>query len=60
MEGKIVGCGHSCAVIIRSHFVRSLNLKRGDRVVVSYDEEKGEMVISFPGARQLRLATPHL
>ena len=57
MESKIIRCGNSSAVIINGKFMRGLGLKRGDRVEIEYDEEKGLMVVSFPGARQLSLTS---
>ena len=57
MESKIIRCGNSSAVIINGRFMRNLSLKRGDRIEVKYYEEKGIMVVSFPGARQLSLTS---
>ena len=59
MESKIIRCGNSSAVIVQGKFMRSLGLKRGDRVEIVYDEEKGTMRVSFPGARQLSLTPRH-
>jgi len=57
MESKIIRCGNSSAVIVNGKFMRNLGLKRGDKIEVKYYEEKGIMVVSFPGARQLRLTS---
>lgn len=55
MESRIVRCGNSKAVIVNSKFLKALGLKKGDPVIVKYDETKGVMTVRFPGARQLRL-----
>lgn len=57
IESRIIRCGNSSAVVVRSEFMRALNLKRGDLVRIKYDEQKGLMSIHFPAARQLRLAS---
>ena len=57
MERKIIRCGNSSAVIVSGKFMRDLGLKKGDIIEVKYYEEKGIMVVSFPGARQLSLTS---
>lgn len=57
MESKIIRCGNSSAVIVSGKFIRNLGLQKGDKIEVKYYEEKGIMVVSFPGARQLSLTS---
>jgi len=57
MAEKIIKTGNSAAVTLPAKFMRDLNLKIGDTVVVEIDYDKGEITLRFPGARQLPLAS---
>lgn len=56
MQSKLLRHGHSNAVIIPAPFLKKLSLKKGDRVEMRFDYEAARVVLSFPDARQLRLA----
>ena len=58
MAEKIIKTGNSAAVTLPAKFMRDLNLKIGDPVVVEIDYIKGEITLRFPGARQLHLTPP--
>lgn len=57
MEGKVIRCGNSSVIVINSRFMRKLGLQRGDRVELSYNEESGTILVTFPGVRQLSLTS---
>ena len=56
MQSKLLRHGHSSAVIIPAEFLRKLSLKKGDRVEMNFEYGSARIVLSFPEARQLRLA----
>jgi len=55
MQSRLLRHGNSSAVIVPAVFLKSLSVKRGDRVEISVDYPKARITITFPEARQLRL-----
>ena len=56
MIQKVIRTGHSLAVTIPSGFVKSVGIRPGDSVKVMVEEDKGTMLCSFSGAKQLPLS----
>lgn len=55
MTQKIIKSGHSLAVTLPSQFVKSLGVKKGDDVRVERRIDRGQLILRFKGAQQLRL-----
>jgi len=53
---KIIRTGNSLAVTIPAEFVESVGVKAGDRVKVMLEPEKGRIICSFSGIKQLPLS----
>jgi len=53
---KIIRTGNSLAVTIPAEFVKSVGIKAGDGVRVTLEPEKGRIIYSFSGAKQLSLS----
>lgn len=56
MIQKVIRTGHSLAVTIPSDFVKSVGIKAGDTVRVKTEPDKGRVICSFSGAKQLPLS----
>uniref|UniRef100_A0A831YZU3 AbrB/MazE/SpoVT family DNA-binding domain-containing protein n=1 Tax=candidate division WWE3 bacterium TaxID=2053526 RepID=A0A831YZU3_UNCKA len=56
MAKVIIRTGNSAAVTLPSEFMKVLNLRIGDRVEVTVNYLKGEIIFRFPTARQLPLS----
>jgi antitoxin component of MazEF toxin-antitoxin module len=56
MEQKVIKAGNSTAVTVPAKFVKSVGIKIGDTVRVETVPEKGKVIYSFKGARQLTLS----
>ncbi len=56
MDRRIIRTGNSAAVTLPSEFMKTLNLRIGDPVEVTFNYIKGEITFRFPSARQLPLA----
>lgn len=55
MKQKVIKAGNSKAVTIPSDFVHKVGIKAGDSVLVNTDLEKGKVIYTFSGVRQLAL-----
>jgi len=53
---KIIRTGNSLAVTIPAEFVESIGIKAGDEVRVTLEPEKGRIICSFSGVKQLSLS----
>jgi len=53
---KIIKTGNSLAVTIPADFVKLIGVKAGDRVKVEIEPEKGRVICSFSGVKQLPLS----
>ena len=53
---KIIKTGNSLALTIPAEFVKSIGIKAGDDVKVTLEPEKGRIICSFSGAKQLPLS----
>ncbi|MCL5003728.1 MAG: AbrB/MazE/SpoVT family DNA-binding domain-containing protein [Patescibacteria group bacterium] len=58
MESTLHRYGNSHAVVIPALFLRQLNIKRGDRIILKIDFNKASVNLFFPDARQLPLSVP--
>ncbi len=54
---KVIRTGNSKAVVIPADFAQSVGVKIGDEVSVKPEPEKGRIVYTFRGAKQLKLLT---
>ena len=55
MKHKVIRTGNSKAVVIPADFAQSVGVKIGDEVAVRPEPEKGRIVYTFRGAKQLKL-----
>lgn len=55
MKHKVIRTGNSKAVVIPAEFAQSVGVKIGDEVRVKTEPEKGRIVYTFKGAKQLKL-----
>ncbi|MBM3209481.1 AbrB/MazE/SpoVT family DNA-binding domain-containing protein [Candidatus Shapirobacteria bacterium] len=55
MDKKVIRTGNSLAVTVPAQFAAGLGVRAGDFVKVRAREDKGEIVYSFSGAKQLSL-----
>lgn len=55
MRQKVIRAGNSTAVTVPAKFVKRVGIKVGDKVEVSTNIEKGEVLYKFSGVRQLAL-----
>lgn len=55
MAQKVIRTGNSVAVTIPSEFVKDLGIRAGDMVKVQTQKDKGKIVLTFSGVRQLPL-----
>lgn len=55
MQKKVIRAGNSTAVTVPAEFVKSVGVKIGDMVDVRTAPEKGRVIYTFSGARQLTL-----
>jgi len=53
---KIIRTGHSLAVTIPSEFVKMVGIKPGDEVLVNVEPDRGKVICSFSGSKQLPLS----
>lgn len=53
---KIIRSGNSLAVTVPSHFVHDIGIKAGHNVEVEIFPEKGQIVYTFSGTKQLPLS----
>lgn len=60
MKHKVIRTGNSKAVVIPADFAQSVGVKIGDEVRVMPEPEKGRIVYTFKGAKQLKLWFPRL
>jgi antitoxin component of MazEF toxin-antitoxin module len=60
MQQKVIKTGNSAAVTIPASFVRDLGIRIGDTVKTKLEPEKGRLVFTFSGAKQLSLSDLHL
>ncbi|MFC1790386.1 AbrB/MazE/SpoVT family DNA-binding domain-containing protein [Patescibacteria group bacterium] len=56
MRQKIIKTGGSLAVVVPSEFVNTVGVKAGQEVTVKLRPEKGEVVYTFSGAKQLSIS----
>lgn len=56
MIQKVIRTGNSLGVTIPSDFVKSVGIRAGDAVKVETEADKGVIVYSFSGAKQLPLS----
>ena len=55
MKHKVIRTGNSKAVVVPADFADSVGVKIGDEVSVKSEPEKGRIVYTFRGAKQLKL-----
>jgi len=55
MGQKIIKAGNSAAVTVPSEFIRTVGAKIGDTVEVRTVPEKGQVIYTFSGVRQLAI-----
>jgi antitoxin component of MazEF toxin-antitoxin module len=53
---KIIKTGNSLAVVVPSGFVKTVGVKAGQEVKVETAPEKGEVVYTFSGTKQLSIS----
>lgn len=56
MKQKILKVGNSLGVTIPANFVKTMGITAGNQVAVKMIPEKGKVVYSFAGIRQLPLS----
>ncbi len=56
MAQKVIKTGNSLAVTVPSDFVKSIGIKAGDEVKLEIEQDRGQLVYSFSGAKQLPLS----
>ena len=56
MAQKVIKAGNSVAVTLPAQFVKDCGIRRGDLVKVKMERDKGKIIYTFSGARQLLLA----
>lgn len=54
---KIIQSGNSLAVTIPKKFAKSVGAKKGDTIRLTKLSQKGQLIISFDGPKQLTLVT---
>lgn len=57
MKHRVIRTGNSKAVVVPADFAQSVGVKIGDKVTVRPEPEKGRIVYTFRGAKQLKLLT---
>ncbi|MDP3954751.1 MAG: AbrB/MazE/SpoVT family DNA-binding domain-containing protein [bacterium] len=55
MSQKVIRTGNSVAVTLPSEFVKDLGIHVGDLVRVRIEKDKGKIIFSFTGVKQLPL-----
>ena len=60
MTQKIIKTGNSLAVTIPAFFVKTLGLRAGDLVKTKSEVDRGRLVFTFSGIRQLTLSADFL
>ncbi len=55
MKHRVIRTGNSKAVVIPADFAQSVGVKIGDEVTVRPEPDKGRIVYTFRGAKQLKL-----
>lgn len=55
MNQKVMQVGNSLGITIPSKFVKSVGVKVGDWVKVKIKLEKGQVIYTFKGAKQLSI-----
>ena len=56
MKQKVFRAGNSLVVVVPSSFTKLVGVREGDDVKVKQQPEKGRLVYTFRGVKQLRLA----
>lgn len=60
MAQKVIRTGNSAAVTIPAEFVKDLGIRIGDTTKVRLEKDRGRIIFSFSGAKQLPLAESFL
>lgn len=60
MAQKVIKTGNSAAVTIPAEFVKDLGVRIGDQVKVRLEKDKGKVIYTFSGAKQLSLGESFL
>lgn len=55
MQQKVLRAGNSVGVTVPSEFVKTVGVRVGDMVLVKTVPEKGQVIYTFSGVRQLAL-----
>lgn len=56
MAQKVIRTGNSAAVTIPAEFIKDLGIRIGDSVKVRLEGDKGRVIYTFSGAKQLLLS----
>lgn len=56
MEQKVYKSGSSLVVVVPSEFAQMVGVKKGDRVKVKLNHDRGKIEYRFSGVRQLSLS----
>ena len=56
MTQKVIKTGNSAAVTIPAEFARDLGIRIGDPVKIKLEKDKGRILYSFSGVKQLLLS----
>lgn len=57
MKRKVLKVGSSIAVVVPAEFVNAVGVLVGDEVAVKLEPEKGRIVYTFRGTKQLKLTS---